>query len=124
MGFTIWRFCVQKLQNILQHLQDQATHQEMEVDPHEEIARLRAQVAELQGGRGSQEEESFRSKKARIGGSSTDGQVLTLINSADSTLREAGRAPPLIRTRYGLKGIRVVLECPDVVEWDPVLIAP
>ena len=26
MDFTIWRFCVQKLQNILQHLQDKATH--------------------------------------------------------------------------------------------------
>ena len=42
-------------------------HQEMEVDPHVEIARLRAQVAELQAGQG-QEEESFRPKKARIGG--------------------------------------------------------
>ena len=70
-----------------------------ELETNEEISKLRAQVAELQMERQSvQEAESSRSKKARtLGGISTDlsplqgGAMMTLIDAADSTLREAGR---------------------------------
>ena len=76
----------------------------MEVEPNEEIVRLRALVAELQKER-VQEVEANRTKKARMAGSCTDlahcqgghnaqnpSEVMsTLIVTADSTLREAGR---------------------------------
>ena len=82
----------------------------MELETNEEISKLRAQVAELQMERQSvQEAESSRSKKARtLGGISTDLSLLqggvsahnpsdvmmTLIDAADSTLRQAGRGVP------------------------------
>ena len=77
----------------------------MEVEPNEEIVRLRALVAELQKER-VQEVEANRTKKARtLAGSCTDlahyqgghsaqnpSEVMsTLIDAADSTLRDAGR---------------------------------
>ena len=82
----------------------------MELETNEEISKLRAQVAELQMERQSvQEAESSRSKKARtLGSISTDLSLLqggvsahnpsdvmmTLIDAADSTLRQAGRGVP------------------------------
>ena len=77
----------------------------MEVEPSEEITRLRAQVAELLSAREApQDAESIRPKKARTtagtdivpvsGGQSASDLMSTLIDAADSTLREAGRGVP------------------------------
>ena len=77
----------------------------MDVDPNEELIRLRAQVAELQSERQAiQEAESSRSKKARTwvstelvplqGGGGVDNPSVVmsnLIEAADSALRDAGR---------------------------------
>ena len=79
--------------------------QGMEVDPNEELIRLRAQVAELQERQAGQEADSSR-KKARTtelslttaitshgkGGVENPSVVMSsLIEAADSALREAGR---------------------------------
>ena len=77
----------------------------MDVDPNEELIRLRAQVAELQSERQAiQESESSRSKKARTsvstelvplqGGAGLDNPSVVmsnLIEAADTALRDAGR---------------------------------
>ena len=88
-----------------QRTQQSAPPPVMEVEPNEEIVRLRPLVAELQKER-VQEVEANRTKKARtLAGSFTDlahyqgghsaqnpSEVMsTLIDAADSTLREAGR---------------------------------
>ena len=79
--------------------------QATDVDPMEELIRLRAQVAELQSKRqANQEAETSRSKKARTsvstemvplqGGGGVDNPSVVmsnLIEAADSALRDAGR---------------------------------
>ena len=83
--------------------------QEMEVDPNEEVIRLKAQVAELQLERQVVQEADSSRKKARTvelsltyvtpvhGGSGGENPSLvmsSLIEAADSALREAGRGAP------------------------------
>ena len=63
----------------------------MEVDPNEEVIRLRARVAELQSERHVQEADSSRSKKARTTALSLFLVMSSLIEAADSALKEAGR---------------------------------
>ena len=76
--------CEQELQNILQHPQDQETHTKRWRWVHREIARLRAQVVELQGGHG-----------------------WTIFGAGRLSRFQRRQSPPLIRTRHGLRGIRV-----------------
>ena len=82
----------------------------MEVEPMEEITRLRAQVAELLSARETpQDVESIRPQKARTmvgtdivpvaGGQSASDLMSTLIDAADSILREVGERCPVIRIR-------------------------
>ena len=67
----------------------------MDVDPNEELIRLRAQVAELQSERQAiQESESSRSKKARTSVSTELVPSVVrsnLIEAADTALRDVGR---------------------------------
>ena len=84
-------------------LEANVTLREMDVEPREEITRLRAQVAQLQLERQATEDADFvRAKKARTSaaesllvqgghGSNASDVMLTLIDAADSTLREAER---------------------------------
>ena len=81
--------------------------QGMEVDPNEEVIRLKAPVAELQSERQIQEADSSRSKKARTtalsltdvaplqGGVGAENHSLvmsSLTEAADSVLKKAGRS--------------------------------
>ena len=83
--------------------------QGMEVDPNEELIRLRAQVAELQLGRQDVQEADSSRKKARTtelslatamplpGGGGVENPSVVMsssIEAADSALREAGRGVP------------------------------
>ena len=66
----------------------------MEVEPNEEVVRLRALVTELQNKR--VQEKANRTKKARTPGVAWILRIVkvvmsTLIDAADSTLRQAGR---------------------------------
>ena len=87
------------------HQDPSAPSRGMEVEPSEEITRLRAQVAEVLSAREPlQDSESIRPKKSRTtvatdivpvsGGQSASDLMSTWIDAADSTLREAGRGVP------------------------------